>query len=554
MSAQMQQDCAVEGSEGREGGVNLSSPIVLIGMPASGKSRIGRELARRLGCDHSDSDALIEAEHGRSVADIFADEGEAAFRAYEVRAIEGALNVPGVLSLGGGAAMQPAVRELLAGHTVVYLEAPLEELIRRASRSSGRPLLAGDVKGRMRQLYAERTHVYREVASVCIPTGNGPSSIVVADVCRALGYPVEHPPTVIDVRGDSPYQVHIGSHLPGDTIVGALRQQTTKVLVLFAPPLASYAREVQENLTRAGYEVVSEGLPDGESAKTLEECARLWDVAGAHRLGRADAIIAIGGGATTDLGGFVAASWLRGIDVIQVPTTLLGMVDAAVGGKTGINTDAGKNLVGAFHPPVRVVEDLSLLGSLPPEDLRAGLGEVIKCGFIADSHILELVEAVPRAVADPVSPLVEELVCRSVRVKADVVSEDLMESGLREILNYGHTLAHAIERCENYTRRHGEAVAIGCVFAAELAHSLGMLSADDVRTHRDLLSSVGLPTSYEGASLRELLDVMMTDKKVRSGRLRFVLLEGMQRPVTRECSPEDLIVPARRVGIRVDDE
>lgn len=227
------------------------------------------------------------------------------------------------------------------------------------------------------------------------------------------------------------------------------------------------------------------------------------------------------------------------------------MVDAAVGGKTGINTDVGKNLVGSFHTPVRVVEDLDLLGTLPAQDLRAGLGEVVKCGFIADPVILDLVAADPEACLDPGSHVLRELVIRSVSVKARVVGEDLEEAGLREVLNYGHTLAHAIERCEDYHWRHGDAVAVGCVFAAELAHALGLLDADAVRTHREILASVGLPTAYDGAPLGDLVEVMLSDKKVRSGRLRFVLLDGLQHPVVRVVDPADLEGPAREVGIRV---
>ena len=218
------------------------------------------------------------------------------------------------------------------------------------------------------------------------------------------------------------------------------------------------------------------------------------------------------------------------------------MVDAAVGGKTGINTAAGKNLVGAFHPPAGVVCDLTTLATLPTDDLRAGLAEVIKAGFIADAQILRLVEADGGTGArTPGSAVLRELVERAVAVKARVVSEDLREAGLREILNYGHTFAHAIERTEGYRWRHGDAVAVGMVFAAELAHAAGILDAAGVQRHRELLTMVGLPVSYAGGSWPELLEAMTHDKKVRGNALRFVLLEDIGRPtVLRGPEPAHL--------------
>ena len=212
-------------------------------------------------------------------------------------------------------------------------------------------------------------------------------------------------------------------------------------------------------------------MPDGEDAKTVPVAAFCWDVLGQIGMTRSDVVVGLGGGSTTDLAGWVAAGWLRGVRVIQVPTTLAGMVDAAVGGKTGVNTERGKNLVGAFHPPAGVLCDLATLATLPVHDYVAGLAEVVKCGFIADPVILDLIEADPVAAARPGNPVERELVERSVAVKAEVVSEDLTEQGRREILNYGHTLGHAIERAERYRWRHGAAVSIGLVYAAELSRA-----------------------------------------------------------------------------------
>jgi 3-dehydroquinate synthase len=275
---------------------------------------------------------------------------------------------------------------------------------------------------------------------------------------------------------------------------------------------------------------------DGEPAKslaTVEELCRAWSRWG---LTRADQVVAVGGGVVTDTAGFAAAVYHRGVAVVHVPTTLLGMVDAAVGGKTGINTRSGKNLVGAFHEPAGVLCDLSLLRSLPRAELVAGLGEVVKCGFIADPVILDLVEDHDAGTITADSPVLRELVERAVRVKVDVVTADLRETGGtgghpgREVLNYGHTMAHAIERTENYRIRHGEAVSIGCVYVAELAARAGTLAPDVVERHHQTFAHVGLPTTYSKASFDDLHRAMKVDKKSRGSQLRFVVLAELAVP------------------------
>jgi 3-dehydroquinate synthase len=259
-------------------------------------------------------------------------------------------------------------------------------------------------------------------------------------------------------------------------------------------------------------------------------------------------VVGLGGGATTDLAGFVASTWLRGVRVVQVPTTLLAMVDAAVGGKTGINTVEGKNLVGTFHPPVGVLCDLAALASMPRFDYVAGLGEVVKCGFIADPAILDLVEAAGDLITDPVraagSDVLAELVERSVAVKARVVGEDLREAGLREILNYGHTFGHAIEHVERYQWRHGAAVSVGMVFAAELARLAGRLDEEVVARHRSVLTGLGLPTTYRGDRWEQLSAAMRRDKKARGSLLRFVVLDGLARPSRLEGPDPSLLLAA----------
>ena len=327
----------------------------------------------------------------------------------------------------------------------------------------------------------------------------------------------------VTVPGDAPYDVVIG---PGAQVeLGLVLAGTPKAAVVHTPPLAALAGAAVETLQSAGVAAEALVVPDGEAAKTAEVAARMWEEFGRLGMTRSDAVVGLGGGAVTDLAGFLAATWTRGVRFVTVPTSVLGMVDAAVGGKTGINTGAGKNLVGAFHPPVAVLADTDALAALPEAEFRSGMAEVVKCGFIADGAILDLLAADPTGRRDT-----EELIERAVQVKADAVGEDLYDTGRREFLNYGHTLAHAIERVEDFGWRHGEAVAVGLVFAAELAGQAGLLSREDVERHRTLVDAMGLPTRYAGDWDR-LQAVMRVDKKARGASLRFVVLDGLGTPI-----------------------
>ena len=265
-------------------------------------------------------------------------------------------------------------------------------------------------------------------------------------------------PVTVEVAVDPPYPVVIGTGLLGE--LGELLDGTHKVAVLHQPTLTETAESIRKFLSDKGINAHRIEIPDAEAGKDLPVVGYIWEVLGRIGLGRKDALVSLGGGAATDVAGFVAATWLRGIDIVHVPTTLLGMVDAAVGGKTGINTDAGKNLVGAFHQPRAVLVDLATLATLPRNELVAGMAEIVKAGFIADPVILDLIEADPQAAVDPAGAVLPELIRRAITVKAEVVAADEKESALREILNYGHTLAHAIERRERYRWRHGAAVSV----------------------------------------------------------------------------------------------
>lgn len=349
---------------------------------------------------------------------------------------------------------------------------------------------------------------------------------------------------VVDVTAERPYGVVIApgalSGLPG-LVGGASRVAIIHPAVLF---------DTAEALGRSlDIPVTTIQVSDSESAKTPAVLATCWEALAAAGFTRNDVVVGLGGGCTTDLAGFVAATWLRGVRYVAVPTTVLAMVDAAVGGKTGINLPAGKNLVGAFYEPVGVLCDLDVLGGLPAAEVASGLAEIAKCGFIADPRITDLIRQDPRDARVVDSVRFAELVRRSVEVKARVVSTDLREStstggGVgREALNYGHTFGHAIEKLEDFTWRHGEAISVGMVFAAEVACRLGMLTPDDVALHRQVLSSLTLPTSYHGAGWSDLRAAMALDKKSRGSQLRLVLLQGLRRPwiVTPD---EDVLVDA----------
>lgn len=353
--------------------------------------------------------------------------------------------------------------------------------------------------------------------------------------------------TRIPVRAETPYDVIVGHGLLGE-LRPLLGDSCRRVAVIAPAALSTTAEAIREDLIAEGLEAIALEIPDGEAAKTPEVAAFCWSILGQAGFTRTDAIVGIGGGSTTDLAGFVAATWLRGVRVVHIPTTVLGMVDAAVGGKTGINTEAGKNLVGSFHEPAGVLCDLTALETLPRHDLVAGLAESVKCGLVSDPAILDLVLKDPDDAVRPESARLREIIERSIRVKADVVADDLRESlggplG-REVLNYGHTLGHAIERVEDYRWRHGAAISVGMVYVAELARLAGRLDDATVDLHREALGALGLPTTYAGGRWDRLLAAMRVDKKTRGDMLRFVVLDGLARPAILEGPDPALLAAA----------
>lgn len=532
----------------------MSGPlIVLVGPMGVGKSTVGELLAERLGTTYRDTDADVVATAGKAISEIFFDEGEEHFRALERQAVQDAMaQHRGVLSLGGGTVLDEKTRELLAGHAVVYLSMDVDEAVKRVGLNTARPLLAVNPRRQWRELMEARRHLYEEVARSVVATDERTPEEVAQAVLDALELPertgesllsgrentrmTEQGTTRIQIAGTAgtdPYEVLVGRQLLGE-LANLIGDRARRVAVLHPEALAETGEAVRQDLADQGYEAIAIQLPNAEEAKTVEVAAYCWKALGQTGFTRTDVIVGVGGGATTDVAGFVAATWLRGVRWIAVPTTVLAMVDAAVGGKTGINTAEGKNLVGAFHPPAGVLCDLAALDSLPVNDYVSGMAEIIKAGFIADPVILDLVEADPQGARTPAGPHTAELIERSIRVKAEVVSSDLKESGLREILNYGHTLAHAIEKNERYKWRHGAAVSIGMVFAAELGRLAGRLDDATADRHRAVLESVGLPLTYRGDQWPKLLENMKVDKKSRGDLLRFIVLDGIGKPTVLE--------------------
>ncbi len=348
---------------------------------------------------------------------------------------------------------------------------------------------------------------------------------------------------IIPVRTGAKYEVRVG---PGAiTELPELAEGSLRVAIIYPEQLPQFADRAQSLL--AGHEVLRLPIPDGEAAKTAEVLAHCWASLATAGFTRSDLLVGIGGGTCTDLAGFVAATWLRGIKYLAVPTTVLAMVDASVGGKTGINLSAGKNLVGAFYEPATVLCDLDLLAGLPPAEIRAGLAEVVKAGFIADPVILELARNQPAAFSAPSSEVFAEAAGRAISVKAEVVAADLTERTSqgndvgREALNYGHTLGHAIEAHRHFQLRHGEAISIGMCWIAEVSRRLLGLADAVAQDHLLLLGGLGLPTSYDPVAFPALRKLMSLDKKSRGSQLRLVGLSSLATPCILEAPPEQLL-------------
>ncbi len=524
---------------------------VIIGMMGAGKTRIGREVARMMDVPFADADLEIEHEVGMDIPALFKRYGESEFRKIEAELIADMLSdFPGVFALGGGAPMTNSVQLALAdylarGGRVVYLDADPDEAMERANRGGGRPMLDGDANARWKTLYEQRDPVFRDVANVHVRTrGETPRM-----AARKVMDMILERSVAVTGAGIEPYDVRIGegamSHL-----AEVLGSEPVRVALIHTHPVQRHSDRARALLRQGGYEVCDIVIPDAEAGKTVDVANNVWRRLGDEGFTRSDAIVGLGGGAATDVAGFVAATWMRGIRYVNCPTSLLAMVDASTGGKTGINTEEGKNLVGSFYTPAGVLADLRALSTLPGDIFIEGLGEVAKSGFIEDTTILDMLEAHAGELRgfdgasfldSDVREVVAELIERTVSVKMHHVSTDLKEQGKREFLNYGHTLGHAIEKLEHFRWRHGNAVAVGMVFAAELSNILGHIDVKLVEYHRSLLQSLGLPTSWSNGSFEHVLALMHKDKKARGNTLRFVVLESPGHVIHLEDPPLDAV-------------
>ena len=520
--------------------------VVLVGMMGAGKTSVGKRLAAKLGLPFVDADAEIEAGAQLSIPEIFERFGEAYFREGERKVIARLLaSRPQVLAAGGGAFMNKTTRDNIARHGVsIWLKPDVEVLLARVRKKSNRPLLkTPDPEQTLRRLLAERSPIYA-LADITIESKDGPHEAVVdmalrrlAEMLRATAESESAPRRIVKAPlGARAYSIIIGPGLideAGDEIAKVAPGAKCAVVTdAHVGPL--YLDRLVASLGEAGLAVSSIVCPPGEATKSYAEFARVSDALIAARIERRDIVIALGGGVIGDLAGFCAASLRRGVRLVQVPTTLLAQVDSSVGGKTGINSTRGKNLVGAFHQPSLVLADTDTLDTLSEREFRAGYAEVIKYGLIGDKAFFEFLEANWREVFAG-GPARAEAIAASCAAKVRAVVADETEQGERALLNLGHTFGHALESLTRYdTKRivHGEAVAIGLALAFRFSRKLGLCPGQDAMRVEAHLGAVGLPTRIQDvprfeASPQDFLDAMRQDKKVQQGRITFILARGI---------------------------
>ncbi len=532
--------------------------VVLVGLMGAGKTSIGRRLAARLGLEFRDADAEIEQASGRTVAELFAEFGEPAFRDGERRVIARLLaGPPMVIATGGGAFLDPVTRAAICEAGVsVWLRVKLPTLVRRVSGRDHRPLLAqGDPAEILARLAAARHPVYAQ-ADLVVDCGDDSAEHTTTKVQNALQ--AWTPPRRLTVASAAgPYDLVIGAGLiaRAGALLAPVLPQARAVVVTDENVARLHLQPLLDSLAETGIEAVPVVVPAGEASKDLATFARVTDALLAHGVERRTAVIALGGGVIGDLAGFAAAATLRGLPFVQVPTTLLAQVDSSVGGKTGINTQRGKNLLGAFHAPRMVIADTGALASLPPRELRAGYAEIAKAGLIGDAAFFGWCESHGAAVVGGVPEAQGEAVLRACAFKAAVVAGDEREerpSGGRALLNLGHTFAHALEAEHGYggDLLHGEAVALGLHLAFRLSARLELCPAADAERVTAHLSAVGLPAELRALprklSAAALVAHMRRDKKVRDGALHFVLVRGVGQAFTSSDVPPGAVVDLLR--------
>ncbi|WBS03461.1 bifunctional shikimate kinase/3-dehydroquinate synthase AroKB [Pseudoduganella sp. SL102] len=537
--------------------------VFLVGLMGAGKTTIGRLLARKLGMRFVDSDHEIEERTGATIPWIFEIEGEASFRRREAEVIRDLCGQQGiVLATGGGAILNPESRALLREHgTVIYLRASITSILARTGHDKNRPLLqTADPRKKLEELLAQREPLYLEMARIVVDTGrpnvqsmvqiiiNQLDALACQDapncITQAQASMNEQTNILLNVDlGERSYPISIGPAVLDDSAMLARHVGGRKVAIITNTTVAPlYLERLAAPLAAAGKEVISVVLDDGEEYKNWASLMRIFDTLLANKCDRKTTLVALGGGVIGDLTGYAAASYMRGVDFIQVPTTLLSQVDSSVGGKTGINHPLGKNMIGAFYQPKVVLADTSTLETLPQRELAAGLAEVIKYGPIIDEPFFDWIEAnIGKLVARDRAALAYAI-ARSCEIKADVVRQDEREGGLRAILNFGHTFGHAIEAGMGYGAwLHGEAVGCGMVMAADLSHRLGYIDAHTVERIRSVVAAAGLPVKAPDLGIDRWLELMEVDKKNEGGAIKFILIKPLGTAIVTTAPHEALL-------------
>ncbi len=497
--------------------------VILTGFMGTGKTAVGRIVARRMGWQFLDTDEEIERHEGMSIPELFQKHGEDYFRVLEqawCRNLGSMREV--VVATGGGMPVSPVNRKMLfAAGTPIHLTCSPAEIRARVGSAISRPLLDGKDVGRtIEELLQKRRPAYSAVPFHVDTTALSEDEAAerVIAIVKHSGDTVNYTAVTTSDRGGYPLLLGHGAlHRIGDVLRD--RGITSRLAVVTDTNVAPlYLHDVMSSLESVGFAPFACTIEAGEQSKSLAGLTDLYSAFVAGGLDRRGAVVALGGGVVGDLAGFAAATYMRGVALVQCPTTLLAMVDSSVGGKTGIDLVQGKNLAGSFKQPLAVVADTKTLHTLPPSETRMGMAELIKHAVIGDPDVFRLLE---RGV--PLSP---ELVQRSVAVKIRVVETDPFESGLREVLNLGHTVGHALEKCSRYGMAHGDAVAVGIVAAARISARMGLCSEDVVERIERLLGAVGLPLRHR-FSPKDLIEAMLADKKVVEGRMRFVLISDV---------------------------
>ncbi|RXZ33911.1 3-dehydroquinate synthase [Oxalobacteraceae bacterium CAVE-383] len=563
----------------------MSGSIFLVGLMGSGKTTIGRALAKKLNMRFIDSDHEIESRTGASIPVIFEVEGEASFRQREadvIRDLTAMDNI--VLATGGGAVLLPENRAFLKSRgTVIYLRTGITQILQRTGKDKNRPLLqTPDPRKRLEEMSRQREPLYREVAHVVIETGRPNLQYLVHAIMSQINVkpaPLPSPlplnahnndnpgnmdnsidstdtdnvnntmaPITLQVElGERSYPITIGRNLLRNAELMAQRIAGKRVVIVtntVVGPL--YLETLTNTLRQAGKQVGNIVLPDGEEEKNWSSLMLIFDALLRDKCDRHTTLIALGGGVIGDLTGFAAASYMRGIPFVQIPTTLLAQVDSSVGGKTGINHPLGKNMIGAFYQPQAVIADTDTLQTLPPRELAAGLAEVIKHGAITDAAFFDWIEANIEKLNANDSAAMAYAIRRSCEIKASIVQQDEREGGLRAILNFGHTFGHAIESGLGYGKwLHGEAVGCGMVMAADLSQRLGYIDAATRARVAAVTAAAGLPVVAPDLGESRWLELMQVDKKNEGGEIKFILIKPLGTPLITKA-PQALLLETLR--------